>query len=66
MAHEVYLATWRIFLTLGMTAKKYMSINKTTKSTATRDLQQLVDINAFLKKGAGRATSYDLNLDIKR
>ena len=49
-----------------MTAKKYMSINKTTKSTATRDLQQLVDINAFLKKGAGRATSYDLNLDIKR
>lgn len=47
----------------GMTAKKYMSINKTTKSTATRDLQELIDKNVFLQKGAGRSTSYDLNLN---
>ena len=46
-----------------MTAKKYISINKTTKSTATRDLQELVDINIFVRKGAGRSTSYDLNLE---
>ena len=47
----------------GMTAKKYMSINKTTKSTATRDLQELIDKNIFVRKGAGRSTSYDLNLE---
>ncbi len=47
----------------GMTAKKYISINKTTKSTATRDLQELVDINIFVRKGAGRSTSYDLNFE---
>ena len=47
----------------GMTAKKYMSINKTTKSTATRDLQELVDKNIFVRKGAGRSTSYDLNMN---
>ncbi len=46
----------------GMTARKYVSINKTTKSTATRDLQELVDKDIFVRKGAGRSTSYDLNL----
>lgn len=46
----------------GMTAKKYISINKTTKSTATRDLQELLDKEVFVRKGAGRSTSYDLNL----
>ena len=46
----------------GMTAKKYVSINKTTKSTATRDLQELVDKNIFVRKGGGRSTAYELNL----
>lgn len=46
----------------GMTARKYVSINKTTKSTATRDLQELVDKNIFVRKGAGRSTAYGLNL----
>lgn len=46
----------------GMTAKKYISINKTSKSTATRDLQELVDKNIFVRKGGGRSTSYELNL----
>lgn len=46
----------------GMTAKKYISINKTSKATATRDLQQLTAVNAFHKAGAGRSVSYQLNL----
>ncbi|MBE9463439.1 Fic family protein [Dyadobacter subterraneus] len=42
----------------GMTAKKYMSINKTSKATATRDLQYLVEINALIITGGGRSISY--------
>ena len=45
----------------GMTAKKYISINKTSKAIATRDLQQLTEINALTKIGAGRSISYQLN-----
>ena len=45
----------------GMTAKKYMSIAKTTKATATRDLQELVALGAFIRKGNGRNTYYVLN-----
>lgn len=48
----------------GMTARKYISINRTTKSTATRDLQDLVDKNIFVQKGAGRSTAYELNLEM--
>lgn len=47
----------------GMTAKKYISINKTSKATATRDLQHLTEINALKKAGGGRSISYQLNLD---
>lgn len=47
----------------GMTAKKYISMNKTSKATATRDLQQLTEINAFIKEGAGRSVSYQLNFE---
>ena len=47
----------------GMTAKKYISINKTSKATATRDLQQLTEIQALTKVGAGRSISYQLNFD---
>lgn len=46
----------------GMTAKKYMAIAKTTKATATRDLQDLVEQGAFFVEGGGRSTRYDLNL----
>ncbi|AVR44251.1 DUF4172 domain-containing protein [Christiangramia fulva] len=46
----------------GMNARKYISLNKTSKSTATRDLQDLLDMGAFIKKGGGRSTSYELNL----
>ena len=45
----------------GMTAKKYISINKTSKATATRDLQQLHSMGLFIEQGAGRSVSYQLN-----
>lgn len=46
----------------GMTAKKYVSIAKTTKTTATRDLQELVALDVFVRKGDGRSTYYVLKL----
>jgi Fic family protein len=46
----------------GMNANKYMSINKVSKATATRDLQTLVLMNVLLPKGSGRSTSYILNM----
>ncbi|MDB2363828.1 DUF4172 domain-containing protein [Flavobacteriales bacterium] len=49
----------------GMTAKKYMSINKISKATATRDLQQLEEMNVFLVEGAGRNTCYQVNKDLE-
>ena len=48
----------------GMNAGKYVSITKTSKATATRDLQHLVEIKAFQIKGGGRSTSYILNLEL--
>ncbi len=47
----------------GMSAKKYSAITKTSKATATRDLQDLTDKNVFIPFGAGRSTKYNLNLD---
>jgi len=46
----------------GMSAKKYMAIAKTTKPTATRDLQDLVAKNIFVSFGAGRGTRYQIGL----
>ena len=45
----------------GMSAKKYMSITKVSKATATRDLQYLSEIKAFMTEGGGRSTRYILN-----
>ena len=47
----------------GMSAKKYMSITKASKATATRDLQELVKIKALLPSGSGRSTGYQVNLE---
>ena len=47
----------------GMTAKKYVSITKTTKATATRDLQELVENNILQQNLAGRSTNYILNME---
>ena len=46
----------------GMTAKKYISIAKTTKATATRDLTELVELGILEQNLAGRNTNYTLNL----
>ena len=46
----------------GMRAKKYMSIAKTSKATATRDLQELVNIGALIARGGGRSIRYELKI----
>jgi Fic family protein len=47
----------------GMTANKYISITRSSKATATRDLQILADLGVLVAKGGGRSTSYNLNID---
>lgn len=44
----------------GMRTKKYMSITKTSKATATRDLQYLLEIGALKALGGGRSRYYEL------
>ena len=46
----------------GMNAKKYSGLCKVSKATATRDLQHLAEIKAFLVTGRGRSTSYEVNI----
>ncbi len=43
-----------------MTTKKYTAITKTSKATATRDLQNLQEVGVFEQRGAGRSVSYAL------
>ena len=47
----------------GMNARKYIGITKASKATATRDIQQLVEIGAFVlaSTAGGRSTSYKIN-----
>ena len=47
----------------GMSAKKYIAITKTSKATATRDLQYLSEIGALKQTGGGRSTKYDVDID---
>jgi Fic family protein len=47
----------------GMNAKKYQSIAKTSKATATRDLQDLVEKQILVSKGSARATNYQVNFE---
>lgn len=49
----------------GMSARKYVGIAKTSKATATRDMQQLLEIGAFKRMGkaGGRSTKYEVNLE---
>jgi Fic family protein len=46
----------------GMTAIKYVSITKTSRATATRDLQDLTEKSILMPRGEGRNRCYDLNL----
>ncbi|HEY5464576.1 MAG TPA: hypothetical protein VIJ95_15040 [Hanamia sp.] len=49
----------------GMNARKYIGITKTSKATATRDMQQLLEMGAFVfaGKAEGRSTSYRVNIE---
>jgi Fic family protein len=46
----------------GMSAKKYMTITGASKSTATRDLQDLAQKGIFVPVGGGQSTHYKVNL----
>lgn len=46
----------------GMNARKYQSINRVSKATATRHLQDLVEKEILIVKNSGRSTSYDVNI----
>ncbi|WEK35512.1 MAG: Fic family protein [Candidatus Pseudobacter hemicellulosilyticus] len=48
----------------GMSASKYGSLAKTSKATATRDLQDLLDKGVFIlmDEGGGRNTKYQIHL----
>jgi Fic family protein len=46
----------------GMNARKYGSLCKVSKATATRDLQYLLEIDALIVSRGGRSTSYSVNL----
>ncbi|MEX2456474.1 MAG: DUF4172 domain-containing protein [Balneolaceae bacterium] len=47
----------------GLSADNYRSITGTTRATATRDLQNLVEMGAFIRIGERRYTRYFLNID---
>lgn len=46
----------------GMNARKYIAIAQTSKATATRDMQDLVEKDVFIPFGGGRSVRYELNL----
>lgn len=46
----------------GMNARKYVSLAKTSKATATRDLQDLVAKGIFRPIGGGRSTRYEIDI----
>ncbi|MEK6628555.1 MAG: Fic family protein [Bdellovibrionota bacterium] len=46
----------------GLSAEKYISITKTSRATATRDLQELVDLGVLSKTGELKHTRYWLRL----
>ncbi|MFU8861857.1 MAG: hypothetical protein ACNA8K_15685 [Cyclonatronaceae bacterium] len=48
----------------GMNARTYIAIAKTSRATATHDMQNLLEIGAFVHIGSagGRSTRYRVNL----
>lgn len=50
----------------GLSADNYISISKTSRATATRDLQDLVEKGALTKTGELRHTRYHLNTSEER
>jgi Fic family protein len=47
----------------GLSAENYISITGTSRATATRDLQDLVDMGALTRTGERRYTRYWLSLE---
>jgi Fic family protein len=47
----------------GLSAENYISITCTSRATATRDLQALVEMGALKREGELKGTRYALNLD---
>lgn len=47
----------------GLSAENYIRITGTTASTATRDLQKLVELGAFIRTGERKSTRYYLNIN---
>jgi Fic family protein len=47
----------------GMNARKYQSICKVSKVTATRHLQDLVDKGILVSHKGGRSTNYQVNFE---
>lgn len=47
-------------------AENYITITKTTRATATRDLTDLVEKGALVKTGELRNTRYKLNINLKK
>ena len=45
----------------GMTARKYIFITRASKATATRDLQELVELGALIAEGKTRSIHYSIN-----
>ena len=50
----------------GLSAENYITISKTSRATATRDLQGLVEKGALTRTGELRHTRYSLNLSAKK
>ena len=50
----------------GLSADNYISISKTSRASATRDLQDLVEKGALTRTGELRHTRYHLNLAQER
>ncbi|HEX5033036.1 MAG TPA: Fic family protein, partial [bacterium] len=46
----------------GLSAENYLAITKTSRATATRDLQDLVEIGALRRTGERKHTRYHLNI----
>jgi Fic family protein len=47
----------------GLSAENYISITKTSRATATRDLQELVEMGVLVKTGNLKGTRYYLSLE---
>lgn len=50
----------------GLSAENYISITGTSRATATRDLQDLVEMGVLLKTGELKSTRYHLNIKLRK